>query len=131
MPMGRNSHIVSCQGNTLVGENTTEWALGYLAIVSSGRVVVPVDRDLRLGEIRHILEFSDVDTVLCSGRFVDDMAALRAETGNPCRVVALEQEAGRADHSFPELLELGCQGLEGESGYRLPEVGRRHHRDPS
>ena len=108
----------------LVGENTTEWALGYLAIVSSGRVVVPVDRDLRLGEIRHILEFSDVDTVLCSARFVDDMAALRAETGNPCRVVALEKEAGRADHSFSELLKLGCQGLEGEPGYRLPEVGR-------
>ena len=84
----------------LIGENTTEWALSYLAIVSSGRVVVPVDRDLRPGEIRHILEFSEVDTVLCSGRFVDDMVALRARTGRPCRVVSLEKEAGRGDHSF-------------------------------
>ncbi len=106
----------------LIGENTTEWALGYLAIVSSGRVVVPVDRDLRPGEIRHILEFSDVDTVLCSGRFVDDMVALRAETGRPCRVVSLEREAGRGDHSFSELLECGCQKMEGASGHRLPEV---------
>ena len=107
----------------LIGENTTEWALSYLAIVSSGRVVVPVDRDLRPGEIRHILEFSEVDTVLCSGRFVDDMVALRARTGRPCRVVSLEKEAGRGDHSFSELLERGHGGLEGESGYRPPEVG--------
>ena len=107
----------------LVGENTTEWALAYLAIVSSGRVVVPVDRDLRLGEIRHILEFSDVDTVLCSRRFVDDMVALRAETGNSRRVISLEEEAGQGDRSFSELLELGCQELKRESGYLLPKVG--------
>ena len=107
----------------LVGENTTEWALAYLAIVSSGRVVVPVDRDLRLGEIRHILEFSDVDTVLCSRRFVDDMVALRAETGNSRRVISLEEEAGQGDRSFSALLELGCQELKRESGYLLPKVG--------
>ena len=107
----------------LIGENTTEWALSYLAIVSSGRVVVPVDRDLRPGEVRHILEFSEVETVLCSGRFVDDMASLRAETGRPNRVVSLEEEAGKGDHSFPELLERGYRELEGEPPYRLPEVG--------
>ena len=107
----------------LIGENTTEWALSYLAIVSSGRVVVPVDRDLRPGEVRHILEFSEVETVLCSGRFVDDMVSLRAETGRPNRVVSLEEEAGKGDHSFPELLERGYRELEGEPPYRLPEVG--------
>ena len=107
----------------LIGENTTGWALSYLAIVSSGRVVVPVDRDLRPGEVRHILEFSEVETVLCSGRFVDDMVVLRAETGRPYRVVSLEEEAGKGDHSFPELLERGYRELEGEPGYRLPEVG--------
>ena len=107
----------------LIGENTTEWALSYLAIVSSGRVVVPVDRDLRPGEVRHILEFSEVETVLCSGRFVDDMVSLRAETGRPNRVVSLEEEAGKGDHSFPELLERGYRELEGEPPYRFPEVG--------
>ncbi len=107
----------------LIGENTTEWALSYLAIVSSGRVVVPVDRDLRPGEVRHILEFSEVETVLCSGRFVDDMLALRAETGRPNRVVSLEEEAGKGAHSFPELLERGYSELKGEPAYRLPEVG--------
>ena len=107
----------------LIGENTTEWALSYLAIVSSGRVVVPVDRDLRPGEVRHILEFSEVETVLCSGRFVDDMVSLRAETERPNRVVSLEEEAGKGDHSFPELLERGYRELEGEPPYRLPEVG--------
>ncbi len=106
----------------LIGDNTTEWALSYLAIVSSGGVVVPVDRDLRPGEIRHILEFSEARTVLCGGRFVDDMAALRAETGRPEKVVCLDAEGGQADHSFPELLERGREGLEGP-GYRLPQIG--------
>ena len=50
----------------LLGENCTEWAVVYLAIVCSGKVVIPIDRDLKIAEIKEILELSGAKTVFSS-----------------------------------------------------------------
>ncbi len=43
----------------ITGKNSPDWAIAYLAILVAGGIVVPVDYQLTLGEIRNLVEFSD------------------------------------------------------------------------
>jgi len=50
----------------VIGENRPEWAIGYLAILRAGLVVVPMDPLLSEGEILHILRESEAKGVISS-----------------------------------------------------------------
>lgn len=39
----------------LLGSTTPSWIASYLAILQSGGIVVPVDKELKAGELRHVL----------------------------------------------------------------------------
>ena len=39
----------------LLGATTPSWIASYLAILQSGGIVVPVDKELKAGELRHVL----------------------------------------------------------------------------
>jgi long-chain acyl-CoA synthetase len=53
----------------LLSENRPEWAVAYLAIVGSGKTVVPIDANLRPGEMEAIFRHAGLKTVLTSARF--------------------------------------------------------------
>lgn len=52
--------IISC--------NRYEWCVSYLACLSAGIVAVPVDRELSGEDIKDVLDFAGVKTVLCDGK---------------------------------------------------------------
>lgn len=60
--------IVSC--------NCYEWCVSYLACLSAGIVAVPVDRELSAEDIKDILDFADVKTVLCDGRILKKLSGI-------------------------------------------------------
>ena len=39
----------------LIGENSYEWIMTYFSVVNSGNVIVPLDQELSLDQIKHIL----------------------------------------------------------------------------
>jgi len=53
----------------LVSENRPEWAVAYLAIVASGRTVVPIDANLKPNEIETLLRLAGLTAVFVSDRF--------------------------------------------------------------
>ena len=106
----------------LIGENRTEWAVSYLAIVSSGRVVVPVDRDLKPKEILDILHFSEVKTIVSSGRFLPDLLTLRSDLSDLRNLISMETKAGGADYSFSNLRERGHKALSEKMVDAEPEI---------
>jgi long-chain acyl-CoA synthetase len=61
------------------GENRPEWAIGYLAIVRAGLVVVPIDRMLSTAEILHILRNSEAKGVIASENYLDNIEAVKPE----------------------------------------------------
>lgn len=61
----KNAHIA------LMGENSYEWIVAYFAIVCSGNVVVPIDKELTLAEVKLQLEKSDTDIFIHSDRYKD------------------------------------------------------------
>jgi long-chain acyl-CoA synthetase len=52
----------------VIGENRYEWVVSYLATVNGNSVIVPLDRELPVGELRHLLEKSGVSAVIYSGK---------------------------------------------------------------
>ncbi|MBO7407656.1 MAG: AMP-binding protein, partial [Clostridia bacterium] len=52
----------------VMGENRYEWCLSYLAIATSGFVVVPVDKDLNREELIHVLGESETSCIIVSDK---------------------------------------------------------------
>jgi len=53
----------------LLGENRPEWPIAYLAIVASGKTVVPIDANLRPNEIEAIIRHARLRAIFLSSRF--------------------------------------------------------------
>lgn len=52
----------------VIGENSYEWVLVYMAVVCGLGVMVPIDRDLQAGEVANLLKRSGVSAVFYSGK---------------------------------------------------------------
>ena len=63
----------------VLGENSPEWAISYLAIVRAGLVCVPVDRMSSDAEIIHILRVSESRGILCSENYADKIETIKNE----------------------------------------------------
>ena len=60
----------------IISYNCYEWCVSYLACLSAGIVAVPVDRELSAEDIRDILDFAEVKTVLCDGRTMQKLNSI-------------------------------------------------------
>lgn len=67
---------------SVIGENSPEWAIGYLAIVKAGLVCVPLDPMLSEGEIIHVLRESEARGVLSSENHIYKIEAVKPELKN-------------------------------------------------
>ncbi len=81
----------------LLGENSSDWVIAYLAILHAGCIVVPIDSLMSLSEILHILELSDARLVLCSERFASQLQEIQAPHKCRARVVCFTQAADAED----------------------------------
>ena len=69
---------------SILGENSYEWLLAFFAILCSGNIAVPTDKELPAGEIGALLSAVKTDAV-----FVSDACADRAEGPEGMRVLRL------------------------------------------
>ena len=53
----KKSHIA------LLGASSPRWVVAYLAILRAGCIAIPIDKELKATELRHILNDSDADAV--------------------------------------------------------------------
>lgn len=105
----------------ILSENRMEWCMAYFACVSSGLVVVPVDRELREREVLHILSFSGVRALIASGDFVRTLRHELESIPSIEFIVSMEDEQGKADFSFPQALEAGAEARE-KGNVRYEEI---------
>lgn len=50
----------------VMGQGSYEWICTYLAIVNSGNIAVPIDKELSGNEIGNLLKASECDTIFCT-----------------------------------------------------------------
>lgn len=61
-----NAHGFEGKRVAVIGKNSYQWALTYLAVTSGTGVIVPVDKDLKAPEITNILRLSEAAAVVYS-----------------------------------------------------------------
>jgi long-chain acyl-CoA synthetase len=57
--IGRGSKVA------VTGKNSPEWAVAYLAVLSAGAVVVPIDYQITVAEIVNLVRAGDVEALFC------------------------------------------------------------------
>lgn len=57
----------------LIGKNTPNWAITYIAVVTYGAVIVPILQDFNPNDVHHIVNHSDSVFLFCSDKNWDNL----------------------------------------------------------
>ena len=63
----------------VIGETSPEWVATYIAVVASGGVIVPMDKELAPAEIEGFLASVEAEAIVYSASFNDKLAHALAE----------------------------------------------------
>ena len=110
----------------VIGETSVEWIASYLAVLATGGVVIPMDKELDISSIEGLLESVDTDAIIYSETFNGRFA--NAQKNSKCLslfipMVPNEGEVGNNILPFEKLIEAGKAPV--ENGYVIPEVTNR------
>ncbi len=103
----------------VIGETSVEWIASYLAILASGGVAIPMDKELALSEINGFLDMVDADAIVHSATF-DDGFLPYAEEKKDRLFIRKSNKSCELDNVIPfdSVLEKG----EANEGYKFPAV---------
>ena len=97
----------------LVGESCYSYVVSYLAVVNAGAVIVPLDRELTVGELVHLITKSDADLLLYGASLADDIQAIKDACPRLGRIVPIDLYAAPTeDVENPGVRELLRTGRE-------------------
>lgn len=89
----------------LLGSSSPLWMAAYLGILKIGGVVVPIDKELKEAELRHILRDSNARIVLSEGRWLELAREMAADLPDLMLAVALPAAIdGETDNGGPPLV---------------------------
>jgi long-chain acyl-CoA synthetase len=107
----------------ILGANSPEWAIAYLAITSAGGICVPVDSQLTENEILHLMADAKVYMAFVAPKFLDCVLDTSKGFPKPKQVVALTLDTKAVPRDampFEELFRQG-QRAQGPLPHGVPE----------
>ena len=112
----------------ILGETSVEWVASYLAILATGGVVIPLDRELEIDVIEGFLEQVDADAIIYSGSFNGKLKHAMDEHPSLKYFIPMkddERELALSDKIVPlkTIIEHGYPIA--SKGYTLPPVEKR------
>ncbi|MCK4857521.1 MAG: AMP-binding protein [candidate division Zixibacteria bacterium] len=90
--------------------NSPEWGIAYLAILAAGGVVVPLDVQLKLFELRSIIAKANLKFLFCAESSQPELAELKALVAPHPEIISLEGN----DYSTLSLARLEKLGRQAE-----------------
>ncbi|MBE6581133.1 MAG: AMP-dependent synthetase [Ruminococcaceae bacterium] len=106
----------------LIGETSPEWVATYLGVTAAGGVIIPMDKELAVGEIEGLLAGVSAQAIVYSASFAEKFKAARENHPSLRVFVPLtggEETTEEKVLPFAKLLEMGEKLL--EEGYTLPD----------
>ncbi|MBR2927525.1 MAG: AMP-binding protein [Clostridia bacterium] len=109
----------------VIGETSVEWVCSYVAAIASGGVVIPMDRELDVEQIKGFFTFAEVDAVVYSRSFNDKFATLAKDHPTVSLQIPMAPVKGTWENEptilpYAKLMEMGEEAV--AAGYRYPEV---------
>ncbi len=75
----------------VIGENSPEWAVSYLAILRAGLVCIPLDRLLSEAELLHILNTGEAVGVISSKNYIYKIEAIKPRLKNLKWLISMDK----------------------------------------
>ena len=101
----------------VMGQNSYEWIVSYLAVINGTGIVVPIDKELTGPEIGNLLRAGDAHTIFCTRQECKKLAGLPEID----RLIVMEFYGDRTDISEP----VEQNGFDAEP-YRTMILGDQH-----
>ncbi|MDZ7315039.1 MAG: AMP-binding protein [candidate division KSB1 bacterium] len=113
------NHIKRGDKIAIVGKNSVNWAIGYLATVTYGAVIVPILSDFKPNDIHHIVNHSDAVLLFASDYIQETLD--ESEMPNLAAIISLDdwRIVYAAKSSFAQAFERADQELVQKYGGRL------------
>jgi long-chain acyl-CoA synthetase len=89
----------------VVGRNSISWATVYLATLRAGGVIVPIDRELPVQEMRAILHYSGANMIFLDSSYLQDFAG--SGHGRGLTMVVMNGPTGAGFQSISERILAG------------------------
>lgn len=70
-------NVKESQNIALLAPSSNRWIICYFGILKTGAVAVPIDKELKLNELRHVLRDSEVSTVFTTQSYVEMLLELK------------------------------------------------------
>jgi len=83
----------------ILGATSPRWISAYLAILHSGAIAVPVDKELKAGELRHVLGNSGSRLLFTDPAFLETVAKIGTDLPELEKIVLLDGQTGQSDES--------------------------------
>ncbi len=111
----------------LIGETSPMWMITYLAVLATGGVAIPMDKELEISTIEGFLEMVNADGILYSasfnGKFKETMKSHKSlKLFMPIDPTEEELE-GVCVISYKQMMECGKEEI--KKGFKLPPVKNR------
>ena len=97
----------------IIGENSPLWVIALTAVIGSGSVAVPLDKDLLPAQVENFLQLSEVEAVFCSSRYAEKISAMELPN---LKVIIDFDGKGSIDkryYSFEKIVALGSKLVSG------------------
>jgi long-chain acyl-CoA synthetase len=78
----------------LLGSSSLRWVTTYLGILKAGLVAIPIDKELKQNELRHVLRDSDANILFTTQDYVEMALDIRTSTPDLAQIVILDSAAG-------------------------------------
>jgi long-chain acyl-CoA synthetase len=102
----------------LIGKNSANWGVSYLAAITFGAVIVPILPDFKPNDVHHIVNHSDAVLLIAAGNIYEELD----ETAMPeLRCVLSISDFRLISAKKPESVIQVIESMEGQFKQRYPE----------
>ncbi len=105
----------------IIGENSPQWLCMYLAVLVTGGVAIPMDRELDPVEIEKFLTWVDADAISYAPSLENSMTKLRESSNQLSLYIPFAGDVRKYSViSFDNLCEIGKPSI--DAGYEYPDT---------
>ena len=106
----------------LVGNNSYEWCVSYLAITCGNMVVVPIDKALPDNEMKRLIIRSEAEAIICDKKYLD-IALETQKSEEKIKKIICTEKNDKKSKTVQELVKEGKKLLEnGDTKYEKIKI---------
>ncbi|MEA5112628.1 MAG: AMP-binding protein [Geobacteraceae bacterium] len=90
----------------IMGPSSADWISAYVGTLRIGGIVVPVDKDLKSSELRHVLTDCEARVIFVAPEYLETLLEIVADLSRVKRIVLLQSRSDAGEYLSQELALL-------------------------